>query len=855
MTVNIVSLFLLILSSSVNAFLIQTFRNEYDEIVQQKWHNTKYISITIDNAGSDNIEQEQTFKIIKESFRVWEDISTSDLYFKFTENSSNKKPSQNDRVNLVFFDETNEYLQAPEGSGVIAITRINSISKTGEIVDADIIFNGHDFEFSAETYSPDTINLKDVAIHEVGHLIGLEHTPLEGQPHVRPTMNPYNRGDGQGEAQTLEPDDIAGMSYLYPADNYISQVSNANGEISDINGNPVFGVHVIAKNVDTGAIISTLSGAFNKDVNMGRYVIEGLFPGLYKIFIEPIGGDISPKNFGGIFFDFPTDFSAEFYDNIKLENLAVRLNITAEENLSNINFVTGLTRPGYPLVESITRISNTPDEKGPYILRATTKSTESLWLEYWSNSEAKINRFLMVPNGAGIFTGEIPGYPSKTRVNYRFEALSANDSKIIFPSGDHTFYFDVLDKRALEQPIVFTALRNENIVSVYGINSGEELARIAVGEQPIQMLLNKDRNELFVANLGSNNISVINTINFQVETLIPTENQPLDLTFSPDRSKLYVSNSGSASLTIIDTDTHKARYISLPTIQRGPYGVAAGNNRIYVTDIDANSIISLNSDGSFRKKIPVPTQPRSLLLDHQRNLLWVSCLKSNLLTAIATKTETVEAQLKLPVSGTFAIADDTRSGMLFLSAHEENTLIIVDGQRREILASIDTGVNPRSIFVSPETENFYVTNATSNNVLSISLDNFAVIDSFTTGLEPRGIIIMHPPQSKSTTIVSTLPKEQTTDRYLLTFPNPFNSTIKILFNIPDTNKNLSTKLTVFNILGQQVHTLVNSHLEHTTQTIEWNGKDKNGRYLGSGYYFLLLIHDNTELKQTITLIR
>ncbi|MEE3235439.1 MAG: matrixin family metalloprotease [Candidatus Latescibacterota bacterium] len=855
MTIKYLFYLLFILSSSVNAFLIQTFRNENNIPIQQRWHNAENISITMDIAGSDDLEPKQTYKIIRESFQVWEDVSTSNLHFKFTENSNNKRPSQKDRINLVFFDETNEYLQAPEGSGVIAITRVNSITKTGEIIDADIIFNGRDFNFSAEAHSVNTINLKDVAVHEVGHLMGLEHTPLDGHPTVRPTMNPYNRGDEQGEGQSLEPDDIAGISYLYPASNYLSRVSNANGEISDVDGNPIFGVHVIAKNIKTGAVTSTISGAFDKHVNEGKYYIMGLLPGLYKIYIEPISGEIGPKNFGGIFSDFPTNFSIEFYDNIKLENLAIPLTVTAGENLSGINFITGLTRPGYPYVESLSQISNTPDQKGPYVVRASTKDTQYLWLEYWSNSDKRIYRLSMLRNDSGIFVGEIPGQPAETQVNYRFEAQGPNGSTTISPSGEHTFYFDIIHERELEQLIAFTALRNENIVTVYGINSNKELARISVGEQPIQTLLHQDRNELFVTNLGSNYISVINTKTFQEEARIPTDNQPLDLTFSPDKSILYASNSGSATITIIDTNNRMARSVSLPNIQRGPFGIAAGNKRIYITDIDVDRVMSLNTDGSFRKSIPVPPQPRSLALDYQRDFLWVSCLNSNLLTLIGTQKEEVIDQIELPVSGTFAIELDIKSGTVFVSAHHDNALIIVDGQNREILANINTGINPRGIFVSPETGNLYVTSAQSNKTLLINLDNFAVVDSFSTGIEPRGIAVINPSRSISPTIVSTLTNEQPKKPSLLSFPNPFNSTTKILFNIPETKNNTIANLTVFNLLGQHVQTLQNSKLQHGPHTINWDGRDKNGNYLGSGYYFLKFVHNNIELKQKITLIR
>ena len=839
--------------SSAEAFLIQTFHNQNDIPTQQKWHGPESIEITIDQAGSKDIGSTQTHRIIRESFRVWENVQTSNLSFKFTQNSKKIRPSQNDRINLIFFDERNEYLKVPEGSGIIAVTRINSITKTGEIIDADIIFNGNDFEFSAENLSVNSINLIDVAVHEVGHLIGLEHTPIDGHPRVRPTMNPYNRGDEQGQAKTLEPDDIAGISYLYPSDDYSRQIGNVSGEIFDSDGNPIFGVHVVAKNINNGSMISTVSGANAKNMNIGEYQINGLPPEVYKIFIEPINGDISQKNFGGIFSNFPTDFSSEFYDNIKFENLALQLTVEAGENLSGINFFTGSTRPGYPYVESTNQIANTPDQKGPYIVTAITENTENLWLEYWDNLGLSRQRVSMFRDKSGFFKGQIPGFSAGIQVNYRFEAEGQNSLTSFFPSGNYPFSFQIIRAKELEQPIIFTASRNDNMVTVFGMNSGKELARIAVGQQPIQMLLDSNRNMLFVGNTGSNFISIINTNTFQEVERIPTDNQPLDLAFSPDRSKLYVSNSGSATITIINIDNRKTNSIAIPNMERGPFGIAANNKSVFVTDIDANSVIVLNTDGSFRNKISVPTQPRSLLLDYKRNLLWVSSLKSDTLTAIGTQTEKITTQIKLPTLGTFALEQDIESGIVFVSAHQENALIAIDSQNQEILAHINTGINPRGIFVLPKTRKLWITNAHSNKILSINTDTFAIIDSFSTGIEPRGIAVVN--TLKYPTVVSRSADMEIVRPSLHIFPNPFNSTTKILINIPEYRNYSKTKLSIFNILGQHINTLVDAKLENRSHEITWDGKDKDGNYMGSGYYFLKLVQNNLTIRKTITLIR
>jgi hypothetical protein len=69
------------------------------------------------------------------------------------------------------------------------------------------------------------------------------------------------------------------------------------------------------------------------------------------------------------------------------------------------------------------------------------------------------------------------------------------------------------------------------------------------------------------------------------------------------------------------------------------------------------------------------------------------------------------------------------------------------------------------------------------------------------------------------------------------YPNPFNPSTTISFALPRAS---SVSLTVFNLLGQEVATLVNGELPAGTREIVWNGRDNAGRSLASGLYFYRL---------------
>jgi len=66
------------------------------------------------------------------------------------------------------------------------------------------------------------------------------------------------------------------------------------------------------------------------------------------------------------------------------------------------------------------------------------------------------------------------------------------------------------------------------------------------------------------------------------------------------------------------------------------------------------------------------------------------------------------------------------------------------------------------------------------------------------------------------------------------YPNPFNPFTIIPFEIPNTE---SIQLTIYNILGEKVNTLVNKKLDPGMYNIRWNGLSDAGRLMPAGLYF------------------
>jgi len=88
---------------------------------------------------------------------------------------------------------------------------------------------------------------------------------------------------------------------------------------------------------------------------------------------------------------------------------------------------------------------------------------------------------------------------------------------------------------------------------------------------------------------------------------------------------------------------------------------------------------------------------------------------------------------------------------------------------------------------------------------------------------------------------------------LSNYPNPFNPSTTISFSIPNDS---NVSLNIFNLKGQKVKTLVNSHVVKGKHVQVWNGLNNKGNRVASGIYFYKLnINGKTEVTKKCLLLK
>ncbi len=84
------------------------------------------------------------------------------------------------------------------------------------------------------------------------------------------------------------------------------------------------------------------------------------------------------------------------------------------------------------------------------------------------------------------------------------------------------------------------------------------------------------------------------------------------------------------------------------------------------------------------------------------------------------------------------------------------------------------------------------------------------------------------------------------------YPNPFNPGTAIEFTVPSM---MRVNLSVYNSLGQEVRTLLDSPQASGTHLVYWNGNDNGNHVVSSGTYVIRMSTDSEILSRTMQLVR
>ncbi len=222
---------------------------------------------------------------IRRSLETWENASNVKFQVTWTDKQTiSPSGKSGDGVSLITIAATPEniLLFGNDAEEVSARTRI-FFNHKGFITEADIVINPYE-QFSTDG-STGTFDLEATLTHEIGHLLGLEHSSVTGA-----TMHEHQGKNGVYNLsgfspRTLAEDDLSGIRALYGARVTDNECCGAiSGKLTLANGKAAKHFQVWAEDAESGQVVAGMVS--NAD---GDFRIEGLHSGRYKVYTQDYG--------------------------------------------------------------------------------------------------------------------------------------------------------------------------------------------------------------------------------------------------------------------------------------------------------------------------------------------------------------------------------------------------------------------------------------------------------------------------------------------------------------------------------------------------------------------------------------
>ncbi len=279
----LVLLALLSFNFSATAYSLQFA--DASKTLHLRWRKNK-IPVALSNSftqqSSNILPQSDVEGAVRRSLNAWE--QAADIKFELV--STDKQtvsPAGNsgDGVSLITIAQTPENLLlfGNETDEISAQTR-TFYNRQGIISEADIVLNPYQ-QFSTDG-TIGTYDLEATLTHEIGHLLGLEHSFVMGA-----TMDARQGKNGVYNlsafaSRTLAEDDITGIRALYgaknPEDNCCGTVV---GKLTQAKGRTTKKLQVWAEDAESGRVVGGV--LTNAD---GSFRVEGLEAGSYRFFAQ-----------------------------------------------------------------------------------------------------------------------------------------------------------------------------------------------------------------------------------------------------------------------------------------------------------------------------------------------------------------------------------------------------------------------------------------------------------------------------------------------------------------------------------------------------------------------------------------
>jgi YVTN family beta-propeller protein len=272
---------------------------------------------------------------------------------------------------------------------------------------------------------------------------------------------------------------------------------------------------------------------------------------------------------------------------------------------------------------------------------------------------------------------------------------------------------------------LFVANLGSDSVSVLSSETGAVEATVAVGGSPVAVAYDARTDNLYVTNFFTDNVSVISGRTNQVIATVPVGTGPVGITSDPANGEIYVANfntpfASSENVTVISDSTNRpiASILMPGDGSARPYGIVydATDSRVYVSSPYTDELFEIAPAANLLSgAVVLVASPWEIAWDSMNDLVYATDPITNQVLAVSGAAGIFLGSIGVGVDPD-GIQSDAPRGTVLVANEGSDNVTIVNGTSDQVEANVPVGVAPWGLAVDPATGRVFVANSGSNCV-------------------------------------------------------------------------------------------------------------------------------------------
>lgn len=301
----------------------------------------------------------------------------------------------------------------------------------------------------------------------------------------------------------------------------------------------------------------------------------------------------------------------------------------------------------------------------------------------------------------------------------------------------------------LAEPTYRLFVTNEasDSVTVIDTRTGKVEKTVEVGGRPRGIGFSPNRQSVYVALGNENAIGVLNAASLELERKIPAGSDPEAFAVHSDGT-IYLSNEDEGLATALDPVSGKILAEIKVGLEPEGVGVSPDGKQVLVTSESSNMVHVISvAERKIVANVLVGARPREVAFSPDGKYFWVTSEVAGHVSKVDRSTNkivTVNRTLRREINPRVkpkGILLDTDRNRLYVSLGRGNAIAVLDPDTLAVQGTVGTGVRTWGIALSRDGKRLYAANGPDGTVSVVDTEALEEIGTIPTGEMPWGVVL------------------------------------------------------------------------------------------------------------------